>query len=759
MIRIVLLLALLVLQPAPVRAQDTRVILQQDGSVLGATRILNCIGLTCSVVNGIGNLQGAGGGAIALATAIDRSFSNVAVSNTVTETSLYSYTLPGNAIGTDFCISQTVIGTVTGNNAGVLTLRAKYGSGVATAVVTPAAVTDEYFSTEVILCGDGATNAQQLIMRSGAGNAILERGDQSTIAVDSTTSQTFEITAQWGTASSALSVSKLYAQTGTGGAATTSTPGLADPGTNGIIKRTALNVTAPAVAGTDYVLPSGSITGNAATATALATPPTLGAVGNAIRGVDAQGNAQGEFDVITPGELAAWVPATATALVANGTNAAPGFAITGVDALGNFEGAFDVATQTELNNWVPATATALAADGANATNAGFAITGVDAQGNAQGEFDVATQLELNAHASAVSAHGATSSPTPNRIPLSGGAGTLDGGWLPLPTLTTRGGVLSSSYCDATVGKQIGIGTDGLPVCATDQNSGGPGGGPSTDTLQDVFSRGSTITTAVSEASALQVGGPIYLMKIWGSPTDGVVQKVQPAQNLSWMLGDNFNASFVDAAGSPILSMAESTKTTTFYGPIVTAAGQPTLVAPVAAIGTQKIASISAAGIATLAPDVQPTIIHGPPSAGSCIAANDIFIDDTSTPPALYFCKVAGGNPIDVATLGNSYVILSDGTLTVTPAGAEQLTFLADTGSILVPKVTAGTPDTFRYNFAPQAANTVLAGPTSGGPAVPTFRAGPIVFAEMSAPLVARIDQLEARLAVLEGATAGIATTH
>ncbi len=34
--------------------------------------------------------------------------------------------------------------------------------------------------------------------------------------------------------------------------------GLADPGSNGIIKRTALNVTAPAVAGTDYLLPTGS---------------------------------------------------------------------------------------------------------------------------------------------------------------------------------------------------------------------------------------------------------------------------------------------------------------------------------------------------------------------------------------------------------------------------------------------------------------------------------------------------------------------
>src|SRR5208283_4978949 len=37
---------------------------------------------------------------------------------------------------------------------------------------------------------------------------------------------------------------------------TVSGTGLADPGSNGIIKRTALNVTAPAVSGTDYVAPN-----------------------------------------------------------------------------------------------------------------------------------------------------------------------------------------------------------------------------------------------------------------------------------------------------------------------------------------------------------------------------------------------------------------------------------------------------------------------------------------------------------------------
>src|SRR5689334_12564254 len=68
---------------------------------------------------------------------------------------------------------------------------------------------------------------------------------------------------------------------GTGGGS-----GLADPGANGIVKRTALNTTAAAVAGTDYVLPSG----NVATATALAANPTDCSAGQYATTIDASGN-------------------------------------------------------------------------------------------------------------------------------------------------------------------------------------------------------------------------------------------------------------------------------------------------------------------------------------------------------------------------------------------------------------------------------------------------------------------------------------
>ena len=61
--------------------------------------------------------------------------------------------------------------------------------------------------------------------------------------------------------------------------------GLADPGSNGIIKRTALNTTAPAVAGTDYVTPAG----NVATATALAADPSACSTGSVVTDIAANG--------------------------------------------------------------------------------------------------------------------------------------------------------------------------------------------------------------------------------------------------------------------------------------------------------------------------------------------------------------------------------------------------------------------------------------------------------------------------------------
>lgn len=65
-----------------------------------------------------------------------------------------------------------------------------------------------------------------------------------------------------------------------------SAPGMLDPGSPSIPKRTTLNVTVPAVPGTDYVEPSG----NVATATALAAEPTPCMAGYYPLGIDSSGN-------------------------------------------------------------------------------------------------------------------------------------------------------------------------------------------------------------------------------------------------------------------------------------------------------------------------------------------------------------------------------------------------------------------------------------------------------------------------------------
>ncbi len=288
---------------------------------------------------------------------------------------------------------------------------------------------------------------------------------------------------------------------------------------------------------------------------------------------------------------------------------------------------------------------------------------------------------------------------------------------------------SQWYCATPVGGT----SDTLCDEADDWEQLSGGATSSTDTLQDVAGRGAVINTAVDEGTAFVVGGLVYKLKWWGNATDGVVQKIEPSQNIGWRLAEGFNASFQDHNAAPIINFEESTKTTQFYGPIVTAVGEKTVATPIAAVGTKKISAFASDGTFTLADDVQPIIVHAPPASGSCTAGNELFIDDTSVPATLSFCKVGGGNPIDVASLGNGYVIFSDGSTTISPVGGEQLTFLSDVGGILTPDVVAGTPDTFRYAFATQTANKVLASPTTGSAAAPTFRS--LVEADLPATAV------------------------
>jgi hypothetical protein len=69
--------------------------------------------------------------------------------------------------------------------------------------------------------------------------------------------------------------------------------GAALPTSGSITKTNSAGQLVAAVVGTDYVAPNGSITGNAATATALASAPTTCASGSYARGISANGNGAG----------------------------------------------------------------------------------------------------------------------------------------------------------------------------------------------------------------------------------------------------------------------------------------------------------------------------------------------------------------------------------------------------------------------------------------------------------------------------------
>ena len=181
--------------------------------------------------------------------------------------------------------------------------------------------------------------------------------------------------------------------------------------TNGLLKLTISGgVATPSTAtpGTDYVLPGGSITGNASTATALAANGTNCPVGQAPVGIDAQGNVEGCFtptgsgtglpdpgtnglvirNSATPTTVSrAIIGTTNQVSVTNGDGVAgnPILAIPTNPVLpGTTSGTFSgPLTGTVTGN--ASTATALAANGTNC-GAGQAAAGVDASGNAEGCF-------------------------------------------------------------------------------------------------------------------------------------------------------------------------------------------------------------------------------------------------------------------------------------------------------------------------------------------------------------------------------------
>lgn len=167
----------------------------------------------------------------------DKNTNTVDVTNTTTETSLYSYSIAGNQIGASGSFRATIIGdSVYNSSTANYTLRIKFG-GVTwfagTTNSTNIGSVRQPWIMVIHVANLGATNSQYMsgfrLTKGANGGApttgIGEDGMASSVGdmrggvygingtgtVDTTANATFDVTVQWGTATTNLSYRKRYA--------------------------------------------------------------------------------------------------------------------------------------------------------------------------------------------------------------------------------------------------------------------------------------------------------------------------------------------------------------------------------------------------------------------------------------------------------------------------------------------------------------------------------------------------------------------
>lgn len=144
---------------------------------------------------------------------LDRSAVAVAVANT-TETTVYSYAIPANALGSDWALEMVVRGELRDDSAQTMTLRVKLAATTMFAGATSFGVAaTQDFLVWLELSNQGATNSQKLTGRfevaagataattTGTGNINVDSQHNGvfggTAAVDTTSSATLTVTVQW----------------------------------------------------------------------------------------------------------------------------------------------------------------------------------------------------------------------------------------------------------------------------------------------------------------------------------------------------------------------------------------------------------------------------------------------------------------------------------------------------------------------------------------------------------------------------------
>lgn len=157
---------------------------------------------------------------------IDTSTSTTTVSFTgqgTTETDLYSTTVPANTLGTTGAVQMRLEFSCAFDNVDTLTLKLYYGSGNLVVTISPpsGATLEMRGVIDAVLFASGATNSQYMSFSlHGAQNAVklhnvgadivnnTSRG--SGFTTDSTSSQTFKLTATWSAGGSASATISVY---------------------------------------------------------------------------------------------------------------------------------------------------------------------------------------------------------------------------------------------------------------------------------------------------------------------------------------------------------------------------------------------------------------------------------------------------------------------------------------------------------------------------------------------------------------------
>lgn len=148
---------------------------------------------------------------------------DVTLTASTTETTLFTLTVPGNALGSTGCVSGKIyLSSVGVNNGASLTLRLKYGgTTIATASATSNGTTSMAGEITFDVINASATNSQEgsIFMKASAsdiyngGSVGLAKGfimASGTAAVDSTSDQTLAVTAQFSSSSGNNTITAAY---------------------------------------------------------------------------------------------------------------------------------------------------------------------------------------------------------------------------------------------------------------------------------------------------------------------------------------------------------------------------------------------------------------------------------------------------------------------------------------------------------------------------------------------------------------------